>query len=148
LEKLVKARLIRLTEGSKCEEDQIEVAHEALVRNWDRVIEWLETERVRVRNRLRLSSGATEWQRLGREHGALLRGVQLERGPIVLDASQANVTAMTISPDSQWLGVGYSDNAIGLWNLGDLTMGPKIPSGHEGWIAGLTVSKDKRLADQ
>ena len=78
VEKLVEARLVRLTPGEQPDDDQIEVAHEALVRNWDRFVEWLETERLRIRHRIRLSSAATQWDRLGRDRGALLRGVLLE----------------------------------------------------------------------
>ncbi len=78
LEKLVNARLVRLTKGDERDEDQIEVAHEALVRNWDRFIEWLDNERMSVRHRIRLSSAAQRWDSLGRDRGELLRGELLQ----------------------------------------------------------------------
>ncbi|MCC6605370.1 MAG: SUMF1/EgtB/PvdO family nonheme iron enzyme [Anaerolineae bacterium] len=78
LAKLVEARLLRQTGGTTPETDQFEVAHEALVRNWPRLVEWLEDERVRLRQRLRFTAQAEEWDRRGRDEGALLRGKQLQ----------------------------------------------------------------------
>lgn len=45
LQKLVDADLVRLTTGERPEDTQVEVAHEALVRNWPRLVGWLEDER-------------------------------------------------------------------------------------------------------
>ncbi|MFQ5434768.1 MAG: SUMF1/EgtB/PvdO family nonheme iron enzyme, partial [Anaerolineae bacterium] len=78
LEKLVEARLVRLTKGVTSEDDQVEVAHEALVRNWPRLVEWLDEERVSLRRRQRLTAQADQWQILGRDAGALLRGAALQ----------------------------------------------------------------------
>jgi energy-coupling factor transporter ATP-binding protein EcfA2 len=46
LEKLIKERLVRLTEGEASGDAQLEVAHEALVRNWPTLVKWLEEEKV------------------------------------------------------------------------------------------------------
>jgi formylglycine-generating enzyme required for sulfatase activity len=78
LEKLVNARLLRQTDGATAELDQFEVAHEALVRNWPRLVEWLEDERVVLRHRLRFTAQAEDWDTRGRDSGALLRGKQLQ----------------------------------------------------------------------
>lgn len=78
LEKLVEARLLRQTDGITAENDQFEVAHEALVRNWPRLVEWLEDDRVVLRHRLRFTAQAEEWDTRGRDAGALLRGKQLQ----------------------------------------------------------------------
>ncbi|MCA9921700.1 MAG: SUMF1/EgtB/PvdO family nonheme iron enzyme [Anaerolineales bacterium] len=74
LEKLIQARLVRLTKGATPIDDQIEIAHEALVRNWPRLGEWLEEAAVSLRQRQRLLAQAEHWDRLGRDDGALLRG--------------------------------------------------------------------------
>ncbi len=74
LDKLIQARLIRLTEGDTPDDAQVEVAHEALVRNWPRLVEWLEDERVNLRRRWRLAVAAEDWQARGRDKSALLRG--------------------------------------------------------------------------
>ncbi|MAT95993.1 MAG: hypothetical protein CL608_02400 [Anaerolineaceae bacterium] len=78
LEKLVDARLLRQTDGPNKENDQFEVAHEALVRNWPRLVEWLEDERVVLRHRLRFTAQAEDWDTRNRDAGALLRGKQLQ----------------------------------------------------------------------
>lgn len=74
LEKLINARLIHLTKSSSANDDQVEVAHEALVRNWPRLVEWLDEERVVLRKRLRLTALAQNWESLARDSDALLRG--------------------------------------------------------------------------
>lgn len=48
LEKLVAARLLRLTEGDAFSTAQVELAHEALVRNWPMLVQWLEDDRAAV----------------------------------------------------------------------------------------------------
>ncbi|MEM1256243.1 MAG: hypothetical protein AAGI69_27720 [Cyanobacteria bacterium P01_H01_bin.21] len=78
LEKLIQARLVRLTEGDTPDDAQVEMAHEALIRNWPRLVEWLEDERIVLRQRLRLTAAAEHWQNSKREPSALLRGALLE----------------------------------------------------------------------
>jgi WD40 repeat protein len=78
LERLIKARLVRVSEGDMAGDEQVEVAHEALVRNWPRLVEWLDEERATLRQRQRLTAAAEQWQRLDRDPSALWRGVLLE----------------------------------------------------------------------
>lgn len=80
LEKLVQSRLVLLTKGAAPEDDQVEVAHEALVRNWPRLLEWLDEERVVLRRRQRLTTQAQQWDARGRQKddSVLLRGWLLE----------------------------------------------------------------------
>jgi len=56
LQKLIEARLVKLTEAEQSVDIQVEVAHEALVRNWLLLVEWLEDERVsqRIRRQVNL----------------------------------------------------------------------------------------------
>ncbi|MBW4548330.1 MAG: WD40 repeat domain-containing protein [Symplocastrum torsivum CPER-KK1] len=77
LDKLIQSRLVRLTEGDTPDDAQVEVAHEALVRNWPRLVNWLEDERVNMRQRLRLTIAAEEWKARGKDRSALLRGALL-----------------------------------------------------------------------
>jgi len=72
LDHLVAMRLIRLTKGEVADDDQIEVAHEALFRNWERLADWLQNERERLRKRQRLTANANQWESLKREASALL----------------------------------------------------------------------------
>ncbi|MCZ7671267.1 MAG: hypothetical protein M5U34_31110 [Chloroflexi bacterium] len=87
LQKWVDAHLIRLTEGETPEDDQLEVAHEALVRNWPRLVGWLDKERVRLRQRQRLTTQA--------EHGlktAVIRGCCCGVPPCLKPSNMKNST--------------------------------------------------------
>lgn len=70
--------------GPLGEVPQIEVAHEALVRNWPRLVAWLDEARVALRKRFALTQAAREWiasaDATGGERDAnlLLRGRLLE----------------------------------------------------------------------
>ncbi|MBX0331371.1 hypothetical protein K2Z83_27340 [Oscillochloris sp. ZM17-4] len=88
LERLVAARLLRLTDGDTPDDMQEEAAHKALVRNCPTLVEWLEDERVALRQRQRLSAAAEQWQRLGRDPGALLQGRLLEEAQQHEDLSE------------------------------------------------------------
>ncbi|HLZ31917.1 MAG TPA: BTAD domain-containing putative transcriptional regulator [Chloroflexota bacterium] len=71
LELLADARLITLGPGTA------EVAHEALIREWPRLREWLTQDRESLRLQRQLLRAAREWERLGRDAGGLYRGAQL-----------------------------------------------------------------------
>jgi WD40 repeat protein len=58
-------------------EGTVEVAHEALIREWPRLRGWLEEDREGLRIHRHLTDAAGEWQRLGREPGELYRGARL-----------------------------------------------------------------------
>lgn len=75
--KMLSARLLRQTDAGTPDE-QLEVAHEALVRNWRRLVDWLEEERERLRSQQRLLTAAESWKNLGEDPTALLRGALLD----------------------------------------------------------------------
>ncbi|KAA3656289.1 MAG: hypothetical protein DWQ04_31550 [Chloroflexi bacterium] len=77
LQRLVDARLVRRITGDSVENEQVELAHEALVRNWPRLVEWLEDERENIRRRLRFTAAAEQWESMGRDKSVLLRGLVL-----------------------------------------------------------------------
>ncbi len=71
LNTLAEARLITLNE------DSAEVAHEALIREWQRLHDWLMQDREGLRVHRHLTDAAREWQALGGDAGALYRGARL-----------------------------------------------------------------------
>ncbi len=77
VQKLLDERLLRLTPGDADSSSQIEVAHEALVRNWPRLVGWLEDEKLALATRRRLEQRAEEWVRLGSGKAGLLDEAQL-----------------------------------------------------------------------
>ena len=90
LAKLVAARLLRLTPGDTDADDQVGVAHEALVRNWPQLVGWLEEERAAIAVRRRLESKAAEWVRLGSGSAGLLDAVQLQEAERWLMSAEAS----------------------------------------------------------
>jgi WD40 repeat protein/DNA-binding SARP family transcriptional activator len=71
LEILAGARLITLAEGTA------EVAHEALIREWPTLRQWLDEDREGLRIHHRLGESARGWEELGRDPGELYRGLRL-----------------------------------------------------------------------
>lgn len=71
LNTLAAARLVTVWEGS------VEVAHEALIREWPRLRGWLDEDRDGLRLMRHLTVAAHEWDRRGRDDSDLYRGPRL-----------------------------------------------------------------------
>jgi ABC-type glycerol-3-phosphate transport system substrate-binding protein len=74
----------------------VEVAHEALLRSWDRLRIWIEDAQDDLRHHRRLSGAAADWESSGRDPSLLLRGRRLEE----LRAWEAS-TELALSRDEQ-----------------------------------------------
>jgi WD40 repeat protein len=57
--------------------ESVEVAHEALIQQWDTLRGWLEADRAGLRLHRRLTQAAQTWLEMGRDAGVLYRGAQL-----------------------------------------------------------------------
>ena len=68
---LADSRLVTVGEGS------VEVAHEALLREWPRLRDWIEEDAEGRRLRRHVTQAATEWDTTGRDKGELYRGARL-----------------------------------------------------------------------
>lgn len=66
-----------LVTGGTGDDAAAEVAHEVLLRDWERLGRWLEAERLFLAWKGGLESDRKEWQRTGRDKGTLLRGARL-----------------------------------------------------------------------
>jgi WD40 repeat protein len=71
LDVLAQSRLVTVSEGS------VEVAHEALLREWPRLAGWLEEDRDGQRTHRHLARAAREWRDGGRDRAELYRGARL-----------------------------------------------------------------------
>jgi WD40 repeat protein/tRNA A-37 threonylcarbamoyl transferase component Bud32 len=71
LETLADNRLVTVGEGA------VEVAHEALLREWPRLREWIEEDTEGRRLRRHITQASTEWDGAGRDQGELYRGARL-----------------------------------------------------------------------
>ena len=72
------ARLLTLNVDPQTREPTVEVAHEALVREWPRLRQWIEDDRNELILLGRIRESAATWTELGRDPSALLRGAVLE----------------------------------------------------------------------
>jgi WD40 repeat protein/ABC-type oligopeptide transport system ATPase subunit len=73
LKKLVDARLVTTGEGT------VEVAHEALIREWPTLRQWLDENREGLRLHHQVNEAAQDWRRLQHDAGALYRGLRLSQ---------------------------------------------------------------------
>ncbi|WP_250402850.1 nSTAND1 domain-containing NTPase [Streptomyces cellostaticus] len=73
LRRLVEQRLVTADDGV------VQITHEALVRAWDLLREWLVEDRDWLRVRRDLTAAAESWQALGRDPDSLYRGHRLLR---------------------------------------------------------------------
>jgi WD40 repeat protein/ABC-type branched-subunit amino acid transport system substrate-binding protein/DNA-binding SARP family transcriptional activator len=93
-----------------------EVAHEALIREWSKLREWLSQDRENLRIQRQLARAAQDWERLGRDAGGLYRGARLvqavawtsdhgdELGPLergFVEASMGTAERETAERDAQ-----------------------------------------------
>src|SRR4051812_44387936 len=93
---LADARLITVSEGTA------EVAHEALLREWPRLREWLEEDAEGRRLHAQLTQAARGWNRDDRDRGELYRGARLAAAPGGRAAPQPELNA----PEQQFLDGG------------------------------------------
>ena len=100
IEALVKGRLLVAGEtappgsaGEPAAAGGYEIAHEALVRNWPRLGEWLADDGDTRAIRERLDRAAGEWERLGRTREALLGARQLAEAAKLAPAQLSPVAA-------------------------------------------------------
>ena len=68
---LADSRLVTVSEGF------VEVAHEALLREWPRLREWIDEDSVGRRLRHHMTQAANDWDAAGRDPGELYRGARL-----------------------------------------------------------------------
>src|SRR5271166_2064659 len=106
ISRLADARLITTVGDPKDPgKTSVEVAHEALIRGWGRLRQWVEADRAGLRTQRRLTEAAHEWDHAGREPSLLFAGARLatvrewaeshpgELSPLEVDFLAAGLTA-------------------------------------------------------
>ncbi|MCS7484007.1 hypothetical protein ACFFQW_31730 [Umezawaea endophytica] len=71
LERLARARLLTV------DDDGVELSHEAVLRSWPRLVEWIAEDRAGLRVHRHLTGAAQAWESHGKDAGSLYRGVPL-----------------------------------------------------------------------
>jgi WD40 repeat protein len=77
LDRFGQHRLLTFDVDSGTREPMIEVAHEALIREWERLRDWLDDSRADVRLERLLAGAVNEWEKAERDPGFLLSGTRL-----------------------------------------------------------------------
>jgi WD40 repeat protein/energy-coupling factor transporter ATP-binding protein EcfA2 len=91
LDKLANARLIVKTVNE--EKTEIEVAHEALIRHWERLRGWLNEDRDNLRLRESVSEDARQWENASRDEALLNhRGGRLDDALLLRENSRYGLT--------------------------------------------------------
>jgi WD40 repeat protein/DNA-binding XRE family transcriptional regulator len=89
-------RLLTFDRDLLTREPTVEVAHEALIRSWSRLREWLATGRDALRVQRRLSATAAEWANAGHDPSFLATGSRL-----ILFAGLATSADLTLNADER-----------------------------------------------
>ncbi|MBX3061323.1 MAG: PQQ-binding-like beta-propeller repeat protein, partial [Anaerolineae bacterium] len=77
LDEFSKYRLLTFDRDPVSRDQTVEVAHEALIRTWTRLREWLNTSREDLRAQRRLQQAATEWSNSKQDRSFLASGARL-----------------------------------------------------------------------
>ncbi|MFL9458944.1 pentapeptide repeat-containing protein [Tolypothrix bouteillei VB521301_2] len=72
------ARLVVTGRNDKSKEETVEVVHEALIREWKRLREWVNDNRNQLVQKEKIEAAAREWQNKGKTKDYLLQGKLLE----------------------------------------------------------------------
>jgi WD40 repeat protein/class 3 adenylate cyclase len=87
-------RLLSFDRDPRSGTPTIEVAHEALMREWGRFRRWIDSGREEVRLHRRLATAAREWEDAGREPSYLLRGSNLVQFELLAGDSTIALTEL------------------------------------------------------
>jgi WD40 repeat protein len=91
IEKLVAARLLVASE-TEGDRERIEIAHEALIEAWPRLLEWRRQDADGARMRDQLRVAARQWEERGRPGGLLWRGEALDEYRLWRARSEGGLT--------------------------------------------------------
>ncbi|MFJ4101583.1 nSTAND1 domain-containing NTPase [Amycolatopsis japonica] len=107
LERLADARLLVL------DREGVEIAHEALIRSWPRLRDWLAEDREGHRLHRQLAEATELWESLDRDKGSLYRGTRLglaaewaDRAPDALSARERTFLQAGLDAEAEEAAVG------------------------------------------
>ncbi|MGW5424054.1 caspase, EACC1-associated type [Streptomyces sp. NPDC003943] len=90
IDRFTRARLLTLDHAT------VRISHEALLRTWPRLREWVDADRDWLRARQQLAADAVAWERAGRDSSLLYRGNRLA----AVRERAASAPASAVEPDS------------------------------------------------
>lgn len=104
------SRLLSFDRDPRAGAATVEVAHEALLREWGRLRRWIDSARDQVRLHRRLSSAALEWVEADRDPSFLLRGGNLAQFQLLVDESDIALTEL----DREFVETSRTENELEL----------------------------------
>ena len=104
------SRLLSFDRDPRSGTPTIEVAHEALMREWGRFRRWIDSGREQVRLHRRLATAAREWEDAGREPSYLLRGSYLAQFELLAGESTIALTEL----EREFVGASTAANELEL----------------------------------
>lgn len=93
IELLGKSRLLTFDRDPETRSPTLEVTHEALIREWQRLRQWLDASRTDVRMQRNLALAAEDWHKAQYDNSFLLRGIRLEQYEVW--AGETNIALAT-----------------------------------------------------
>lgn len=112
LDRFGRARFLTFDRDPLSRAPTVEVAHEALLREWSRLRVWLAESRDDVRLQRLLAQAAGEWHTAGRDTGYLLRGARLDQfagwaqtTSVALTARESDFVAASVAAREKRLAV-------------------------------------------
>jgi serine/threonine protein kinase/WD40 repeat protein len=97
-------RLLSFDRDPVTREPTVEIAHEALLRAWDRLRDWIDEAREDIRTQRRLAFSVAEWEAADREPSFLLAGSRLAQ----VQAWSETTTLVISDADREYLGESIS----------------------------------------
>ena len=89
-------RLLSLDHDPATRTPMVEVAHEAILREWQRLRNWLDESRHDIRQQRLLAAAAADWQNASKDSSYLLHGARLEQFE-----SWATETLLALTPEER-----------------------------------------------
>ena len=100
-------RLLSLDHDPDTRRPAVEVAHEAILREWDRLRSWLDESRHDIRQQRLLAIATAEWRQADRDAGFLLRDARLDQF-----AAWAEATDIALTDDERaFLSISTTEEA-------------------------------------
>jgi hypothetical protein len=96
LDAFERSRLLTFDRDPQTREPTVEVAHEAIIREWVLLRQWLDESRADIRQQRLLAAAAHEWQNAGKDRSYLLSGARLAQFE-----GWAEQTGVALTPDER-----------------------------------------------
>jgi WD40 repeat protein/serine/threonine protein kinase/energy-coupling factor transporter ATP-binding protein EcfA2 len=100
-------RLLSLDSDPQSRSPIVELAHEAILREWERLRSWIDNHRDDMRQQRLLARSSEEWQAANQDASYLLRGARLEQ----LEAWAAETRLLLTQPERAYLDASLVERA-------------------------------------